>query len=256
MCLPLLAPLGFALGATTATSAAALGTVTAASLAIGGASAGIGIAGQASAAKAQNQYRQQLGISQNERYAQTVASVQGDIQLQIGQLAQRKIEQNAAQQQELSNIAREAKAASSTTRTMQAAAGIEGVSVELLHQQFEQNLAAHQMTAKRNMDNFTRQTDMEARAIYARGQSIINSGYPQPLPPPATVNVGTSIMNGITTGLSVFGALQSFRTPDGVGSGLGGSVKSSSSQSGLFPSKPPNFLEGVNSNNWMKGLTF
>lgn len=257
MCIPFLAPLGFALGATTATSAAALGTVTAAGLAVGGASMGLNIAGQSAAASAQNKYRQQLGIAQNAMYAETVESVNKDISLQIGQIAQRQIETTAATQTELSNVARDARTAAATTRTQQAAAGIEGVSVDLLNRQFEQSVAAQQSIAERSMANYTRQMGVEAQAIYARGQSVINSGYPQPLPPPATVNVGTSIMNGISTGLSVFGALQSFRYPDGVGSGLGGvGGGGGGTQGNTLFANSPNFLEGLGSRNWYQGFTF
>ena len=226
------------------------------SVGIGVASIGVGIAGQASAASSQNRYRQQLGIAQAASYKQTVASVRGDIQGQLGQLAQRQIEQTAAQQNELANIARETRAVSATTRTQQAAAGIEGTSVEVLHQQFEQTLAGYQATAKRNMDNFTMQTNMEAKAIYARGQSIINNGYPQPLPPAATVNVGTSIMNGITTGIGVYGSLRGFATPDGVGNGQTGVGSNQGGPNGLFQNSPFNTGGGLNSNNWLRGYTF
>jgi hypothetical protein len=226
------------------------------SVGIGVASIGVNIASQASAANSQNRYRKQLGISQTETYNKTVASVRSDIQGQLGQLAQRRIETNEAQQNELANIARETRAVSSNARTQQAAAGVEGASVDALHQQFEQNLAGYQVAAQRNMDNFTRQSDMEAKAIYARGQSIINNGYPQPLPPAATVNIGTSVMNGITTGIGVYGSLRTFATPSGVGSGIGGVGSNQSGANSLFPSQPPSSFSAINANSWLNTARF
>jgi hypothetical protein len=187
-----------------------------AAIGIGVANAAVGVASQAQAANEQNDYRRRLGISQNRAYQQNVEAVTKDIGLQIDQLARRDIEQANATQNELSNIARNVREASATTRTQQAVAGVEGVSADLLHLQFERDVAEFESTAMRNIRNFRNQSNMEAQAIYARGQSIINSGYPSPLPPVATINPLASIMNGITTGISVYGALSSFQTPGGI----------------------------------------
>lgn len=192
-----------------------------AAIGIGVANAAVGVASQAQAANEQNDYRRRLGISQNKAYQQNVEAVTRDVGLQVDQLARRDIEQANATQNELSNIARNVREASATTRTQQAAAGIEGVSAELLHLQFERDVAEFESTAMRNVRNFRNQSNMEAQAIYARGQSIINSGYPSPLPPAATINPLASVMNGITTGISVYGALSSFQTPGGIAESAG-----------------------------------
>lgn len=192
-----------------------------AAIGIGVANAAVGVASQAQAANEQNDYRRRLGISQNKAYQQNVEAVTRDVGLQVDQLARRDIEQANATQNELSNIARNVREASATTRTQQAAAGIEGVSAELLHLQFERDVAEFESTAMRNVRNFRNQSNMEAQAIYARGQSIINSGYPSPLPPAATINPLASVMNGITTGISVYGALSSFQTPGGIAEAAG-----------------------------------
>jgi len=227
MCLPFLAPLGVALGAS-ASSAAAVGTVTAGALAMGAASAGIGIMSQQQAAAAQNQYRSELSISQNRRYNQTVDSVRLDVGNQIDQLTRRQIQQQDAFRRELSGITNEMRAAQGTARAAMGGQGVEGNSVNILHNQFEARLGLFEATTTRNISAYAQQNAMEAKAIYSRGQSIINSGYPSPLPPPATVNVATSIMNGVTTGLSVFGSLQPFASGYGqTGSaGLGGGSSS------------------------------
>ena len=181
---------------------------------VGVASMGVNLAAQSQAAREQNRYRRSLGISQNRQFEQNAAAVIQDVGLQIDQLAKRDIETAAATRQELETISRNAREAGATVRTMTAAAGVEGRTVDTLHAQFARDVAEFESTAIRNITNFRAQSAMEARAIYARGQNAINNGYPNPLPPPATVNVATSIMSGISTGIGVYGALGGLASPD------------------------------------------
>lgn len=188
-----------------------------AAIAIGAASAAANASSQSQAAKAQNQYRRSLGISQNKQYEQNAAAVVRDVGLQIDQLAARDIEQAAATRLELEKVSRDAREAGATVRTMTAAAGIEGRTVDMLHAQFSRDIAEFESVSARNIRNFRSQSAMEAKAIYARGQNAINNGYPQPLPPVATVSPITSIMNGVSTGLAAYGALSAFNAPPGIG---------------------------------------
>lgn len=192
-----------------------------AAIAIGAASAGVNQKAQADAASEQNKYRAQLGISQNERYKLNAESVIKDVGLQIDQLGKRQIEQAAATRQELENYARNARQAGATVRAQTAAAGIEGRTVDILHAEFERDIAEFESATARGMKSFRAQSSLEAQAIYARGQSAINQGYPNPLPPVATVNPLTNVMNGITTGLLAYSALQSFKTPNLGSPGVG-----------------------------------
>ncbi len=184
---------------------------------VGVASMGVNLAAQSKAASEQNKYRRSLGISQNKQYQQNAEAVFRDVGMQIDQLAQREIETMAATRQQLETVSRDAREAGSMARTAVAAAGVEGRSVDALHNQFVRDVADFESTAIRNISNFRAQSAMEAKAIYARGQNAINNGYPNPLPPPATLSPATSIMQGISTGLSVYTALGSFQTPSGVG---------------------------------------
>lgn len=219
MCIPFFAPLGAALGASSA-AAASTGTVAAASIGLGAASAGTSLYAQSQAASQQNAYRARLGIAQNKQYEQMTAAVQRDVNLQIDQLARREMEQATATRLELENISRNVRETAATTRARAGAMGAEGRVVDLLHNQFERDIAEFESVAARNIKTYRAQSEMEARAIYARGQNAINNGYPSPLPPIATVSPATSILNGITTGISVFGTLNSaFATPSGVGTG-------------------------------------
>ena len=188
-----------------------------ASTAIAAASSAANIASQNQAARAQNSYNRRLGIAQNKQYEQNAAAVRQDVLMQTEMLARRNLEQRAATQNELQGIARNVREASGSAAAMQAGAGIEGRSVDLLHAQFAREVAEYESVAARNIRSATTQANMEAQAIYARGQSAINSGYPNPLPPSQTVSPFTSLLNGAATGISVATALNSFQTPNGVG---------------------------------------
>ena len=195
--------------------------VAVAAIGIGAASIGVGVAGQVSAANQQNAYRQRLGISQNRQYLENAAAVTQDVGLQIDQLAQRDLEQSAATRLELDNAIRGARVASGTTAVQSASAGVEGRTVDLLHQQFARDVADFASTSGRNLMNFRAQASMEARAIYARGQSAINQGTPNPLPPVQTVNAAVPILQGITTGIGVYGTLRQSFGPPTLPQGIG-----------------------------------
>lgn len=186
-------------------------------VAVGAASAAANASAQSKAANEQNKYRRSLGISQNRQYEENAAAVIKDVGLQIDQLAQRDIQQASATRQELESVSRNAREAGATARAQTAAAGVEGRTVDLLHAQFSRDVAEFESVASRNLRNFRAQSQMEAQAIYARGQNAINQGYPNPLPPVATVSPATSIMQGISTGIGVYGALGSFASPPGIG---------------------------------------
>ena len=188
-----------------------------AAVGIGAASAAVNQQAQVQAADEQNRYRQQLGISQNQRYKENAEAVVKDVGLQLDQLVRRDFEQAAATRQELENLTRNARMAGASTRVATAAAGIEGRTVDLLHAEFERDIAEFESSAARNMQSFRSQANFEAQAIYARGQSAINGGYPNPLPPTATVSPLTNLMNGVTTGIAAYGAIRSFSGPPGVG---------------------------------------
>lgn len=187
-------------------------------VALGAASAAAQADAQNKAAKEQNAYRARLGVAGNKQYLQNAEAVIRDVGSQVDQVARRNMEQSMAVRQELEGISRNAREAKATYTTVAAAAGVEGRSVDLLHAQFDRDVMEFESAANRNLSNMRTQMGMEIEAIYARGQSAINSGYPAPLPPAANPSPWLPIINGITTGISTYGALSSFRTPTGVGS--------------------------------------
>ena len=185
---------------------------------VGLASAGAGIASQANAADQQNSYRNRLGITGNRKFKENADAIISDIGLQIDQLGQREIQQQAAIRQELSGFARNARETSGTYAARSGALGVQGSSVDAVHQQFARDVLDFEATSRRQMQDYRAQAAFEAQGIYSRGQSAINQGYPNPLPPVATVSPATSIMNGVSTGFAVYSSLGSFKTPSGVGS--------------------------------------
>jgi len=227
MCLPFLAPLGALLlpAGASALQAAAVGTLVVGSVVAGASSAFVAYDAQANAAQEQNRYREELRISQEKQYEQTIEGVERDVANQVDALTLQRIQQNDAIRRELYGVTNEARAAQGIARAQLASLGVEGNSAFMLHNQFEAKLGLFDATAERNRSSLYRQSSMEAQAIYSRGQSIINSGYPSPLPPAAIVSPWTSIMNGVTTGISVFGAL----TPFASGYGQTGSASATAS---------------------------
>jgi len=186
-------------------------------LGVGAVAAGVGMAAQKNAADEQNAYRKRLKIAGQQNYENNKEAVIKDVGLQIDQLGLRELQARAAARLELEGIARAAKSASATSAVSFGRAGITGQSVNLLHQQFERDVLEHESAYVRTQDNMRQQFSMDAQGIYARGEAAINAGTPAPLPPVQTVSPATSIMNGISTGFSVYGSLGSYRTPSGVG---------------------------------------
>jgi len=184
-------------------------------LAVAGASMAAQSAAQSSAAKSQNKYRAALGEAQNREFEQTVESVKRDIGLQTDALMAQRIEVIDQQKQELQNATRDARQSSATMRAGAVEAGVEGRSIDLLHQQLERDTMELQSAAIRNISNYTMQINREAQSIYSRGQSIINQGYPSPLPPPANVNYGLIAVNSATAGLNAgLASYSAFNAPN------------------------------------------
>ena len=109
-------------------------------IAVAAASTAASVASSASAASQQNKYLRSQGQAADENYRQTVEAVQRDVGLQTDALMAQQIETVAAQKQQLQNISLDARAASSAYTASQAETGIEGRTVQLVHDQFERDL--------------------------------------------------------------------------------------------------------------------
>jgi Spy/CpxP family protein refolding chaperone len=158
-------------------------------------------AASSSASRSQNRYLTSQGQAQDENYRRTVESVREDIGIQTDALMAQQIEAISAQKQQLQNITRDARSASAAYTASLAETGVSGRSVDQVHQQFEREVLEFESAASRNISNYTAQLNREATAIYNRGQSIINQGYPAPLPPYQKVNYGLIAFQGALQGL-------------------------------------------------------
>jgi O-acetyl-ADP-ribose deacetylase (regulator of RNase III) len=188
-----------------------------AAIAIGAAAAAAQADAQNKAAKEQNAYRARLGVAGNKQFVQNAEAVIQDVGSQVDQVVRQNTERQLAVRQELEGISRNAREAKATYSTVAASAGVEGRSVDLLHAQFDRDVMEFESAAARNIKNMRTQMGVEIEAIYARGQSAINGGYPAPLPPAANPSPWLPLINGVTTGISTYGALNSFQSPSGVG---------------------------------------
>jgi hypothetical protein len=210
------------------------------------ASTAVSVGAQAKAASDQNKYLRSQGLAADENYRQTVEAVQRDVGLQTDALMAQQMETIAAQKQQLQNISLDARAASSAYTASQAETGIEGRTVQLVHDQFQREVLNYSSAAQRNMTNYTAQLNREASAIYARGQSIINSGYPAPLPPYQSVNYASSIMNGVTQGIGMHLAFRQAGLVTPSFGATGGGTTTGGGGGLLGPAyTPPNPLSGV-----------
>jgi hypothetical protein len=90
--------------------------------------------------------------------------------------------------------------------------------------EFERDFVNFESLKLQELDERYSQYNLEEQAVRNRGQSIINSGFPQPLPAIRGGNLLTPILQGATAGIGVAGAL----------SALG----DSSALKGLFDAKP------------------
>lgn len=172
-------------------------------LGIGGLNIGASLFSQSSAAAKQNAYLAAQARAANENYQNTIEAVVKDVGLQTDALARQKIETVAAQRMQLMQIGQEAKNTSSMYNAALAEAGVTGRSVQMLHDQFDRDVLDYLSVANRNISNFTAQMNRQAQSIYSRGQSIINQGYPSPLPPAASVDYFGSIAQGLTSGIGL-----------------------------------------------------
>jgi hypothetical protein len=188
MCLPLLAPLGAALGAS-ASSAAAVGTMAALSIAASAAGAGMGFVGQKQAAD-----------SQRYQYDQTQRLANENLQIQYQQMAVRSREEQIAKSQQVQEIQAQAEQAFGSIRTEAGEAGIQGNSVNSLMGEFARQQNESLANLDINYDFRNRQLYMEQLGMRGQAESSMIRAYPnQTAPSIATplLQTGASVLNTV-----------------------------------------------------------
>jgi len=188
MCLPLLAPLGAALGAS-ASSAAAVGTMAALSVAASAAGAGMGFVGQKQAAD-----------SQRYQYDQTQRLANENLQIQYQQMAVRAREEQIAKSQQVQEIQSQAEQAFGAIRAEAGEAGIQGNSVNSLMNEFARQQNESLANLDINYDFRSRQLYMEQLGMRGQAESSMIRAYPnQTSPSIATplLQTGASVLNTV-----------------------------------------------------------
>lgn len=177
MCLPLLAPVGFALGAETAASAAAIGTLAVSSLAITGASAGLNYYGQ-----------QQAADSQIDMYNQAQANANSQLRDDYAQAAVRIRQEQEAKAQQIAEIQAQARNALSRGQAAAGESGFTGTNYDILMADFarQQTLAGQsvQMNYEARRDQLLYgQTASRANAYNQMASAYPRIGQPSLLTP-------------------------------------------------------------------------
>jgi hypothetical protein len=196
--------------------------VTIAAVVVGAASTGASIASQNAAASAQSSYNNKTAKANNERYARTVEETRRDIGLQTDQLYTNYGEQRKAMLMQVNNVTTDALKAAAVMETSYAASGVEGRTVDQAIREFEVDFGNFATSRLDELNSRYNQMLIEAQAIRSRGQNILISGVPQPLPPVMMPSPIPAILNGATTAIGVASSLQSLQGPPGsFGGGSG-----------------------------------
>lgn len=167
MCLPALAPLGVALGAS-AESAAAIGTLVVSSLAITGASAGLNYYGQQQAANAQEDLYNQAQVNANaqlrEDYAQTAIRLR---------------QEQEARAQQVSEIQAQARQALSRGQVAAGESGYTGTNYDILMADFARQQTLAGQSVQMNYEARRDQLLYGQTASRANAYNQMVSAYPR-----------------------------------------------------------------------------
>lgn len=209
MCLPFLAPIGAALGASAA-NAAAVGTLATLSVAATAASAGVSFAGQAQQASVQKyQYRESQRLAKE------------NLQLQYQQMAVRQREEQIAKAQQVQQIRQEAENAFGSIRTEAGESGIQGNTVNVLLAEFERQQAESLANLQLNYDFRNRQLQIEQLGMQGSAEAAMIRAYPQVSSPSIAaplVQTGAGVLNAVT----MYGDPSRMFGAAGGGRGVGG----------------------------------
>jgi len=195
-------------------------TIAVSSLAVGGATAAAGIVGQNEQYNDAVENRSRQAQYNAERFQQTVTETTRDVFQQIDTLRTQRDQVRQATYNQIRSIADDARKAIGVTRARNAERGVTGRSADAMIDEFERDFANFEDMKMTELSQRYNQYNLEEQAIRNRGQSIINSGYPQPLPSIRGGNPLVPILQGATAGLGVAGSLTSIANSDAL-KGLG-----------------------------------
>jgi hypothetical protein len=219
------AALGTALGASAA-SATATG-LAATSAAIGTASAGMQFAGQRQQAKQQAAYQ-----------AQSIAAAQKKKQLQETSALLERQQQMKAVAQEKGKVAERGKAATATARVSAGEAGVSGLSVQALMDDYIRQQAGQiaALTSQDKLYALRHGLNLEQLGLSSE-QEIL--GLSRPIDKPSVLGLG---LNVLSSGLSAYGTYQSLQAaarPASIQTSMGTSSYLADTDQYTLPARSP-----------------
>jgi len=185
-----------------------------ASLGVGVATAGAGIVGQNQQYGNAVDARNAADAFAKERYLENAKETQRDVSQQIDTLRLQHEQvrmQTAAQIRAVSDDARKA---IGVTTARNAERGIKGRSSIDQLAEFERDFTEFENLRLQELKDRGYQMNLETLAIRNRGQSIINSGIPQPLPNILQPSPLVPVLQGATAGLGVASSLNTIANSD------------------------------------------
>jgi hypothetical protein len=189
-------------------------TIAISSLAVGGATAAAGIVGQNEAYDDALADREARSQEMNRRYLETARETTRDVFQQIDTLRIQRDQVRQATFSQIRAVADDARKAMGVTAARNAERGITGRTAQSLVDEFERDFMNFENLKLTELADRNLQYNLEEQAIRNRGQSIINSGMPQPLPTIRAGNPLVPILQGATAGLGVAGTLSSLANTD------------------------------------------
>jgi hypothetical protein len=223
-------------------------TIALTSLAVAGATTASGIVAQNEQYSDAMSNRSQAAKYGSERYQQAVTETTRDVAQQIDTLRIQRDQVRAATYNQIRSVADDARKAMGVTRARNAERGVKGRAADILVDEFERDFMNFEEMKLMELNERYNQYNLEEQAVRNRGQSIINSGYPQPLPSIRSGSPIVPILQGATAGLGVAGSLTSIANSDAL-KGLG--TMGQTPSGGLSLPKT-----NVFSNNPFGGVTF
>lgn len=189
-------------------------TIAVSSLAVGGATAAAGIVGQNQAYDDAMADRDAQARFNEARFTQTARETTRDVFQQIDTLRIQRDQVRQATFSQIRSVADDARKAMGVTAARNAERGITGRTAQALVDEFERDFYNFESLKLTELQDRNIQYNLEEQAIRNRGQSIINSGYPQPLPTIRAGNPLVPLLQGATAGLGVAGTLSSLANTD------------------------------------------
>jgi hypothetical protein len=185
-----------------------------AALGVGVASAGAGIVGQNQQYGNAVDARNAADAFAKQRYLENAKETQRDVSQQIDTLRLQHEQVRMQTAAQIKAVSDDARKSIGITTSRNAERGIKGRSSIDQLAEFERDFTEFENLRLQELKDRGYQMNLETLAIRNRGQSIINSGIPQPLPNILQPTPLVPILQGATAGLGVASSLSTIANSD------------------------------------------